>query len=144
MRYFISLITLIFIPVQRVYSVPVVPNFGGASTTSTTTSKQNTTELIEQWEYSTGFDWSLSGTNLNVQGKINPDITTVGTHSVSGVTTTHFGVDPNTVPDVTMHTQGAATQLLNSYQGPGLKSFTRISRDIITESVTNTMSTFSN
>jgi hypothetical protein len=126
MRYFISLITLIFIPVQRVYSIPVVPNFGGATTNST------------------GFDWSLSGTNLNVQGKINPDITTVGTHSVSGVTTTHFGVDPNTVPDVTMHTQGAATQLLNSYQGPGLKSFTRISRDIITESVTNTMSTFSN
>jgi len=114
MRYFLSLITLIFIPVQRVYSIPVVPN------------------------------WSLSGTNINIQGKINPDIKTVGTHSVSGVTTTHFGVDLDTVPNVNMHTQGAATQLLNSYQGPGLKSFTRISRDIVTESVTNTMSTFSN
>jgi len=144
MRYFLSLITLVFIPVQRVYSIPVVPNFGGATTNSTTTSKQNTTELIEQWEYSTGFDWSLSGTNINIPGKINPDVTSVGTHSVSGVTTSHFGVDLHDIPEVKMHTQGAATQLLNSYQGPGLKSFTRITRDIITESVTSTMSTFSN
>ena len=41
-----------------------------------------------------------------------------------------------------MHTQGAATQLLESYQGPGLKAFTRINRNVITESVTDTMSTF--
>ena len=143
MRYFLSLITLIFIPVQRVYSIPVVPNFGGASTTSTTTSKQNTTELIEQWEYSTGFDWSLSGTNLNVQGKINPDIKTVGTHSVSGVTTTHFGVDLDTVPNVNMHTQGAATQLLNSYQGPGLRNRTTITRSQEIETTIVSSSVFS-
>ena len=73
---------------------------------------------------------------------MTPKTISTGTHTVDGVTTTHHGIDLNSKPTVTMHTQGAATQMLESYQGPGLKSFTRISRDIITESVTETMSTF--
>ena len=62
--------------------------------------------------------------------------------ALDGVTTTHHGIDLNSKPTVTMQTQGAATNLIESYHGPGLKSFTRINRDIITESVTETMSTF--
>ena len=115
MRYLL-LIAFISLPAQ---AVPVIPSFNSGSTSAKTTSKQNTTELIESWTYSTG------------------------THTVDGVTTTHHGIDLNSKPTVTMHTQGAATQMLESYQGPGLKAFTRISRDIITESVTETISTFS-
>ena len=138
MRYLL-LITLLSVPVQ---AVPVIPVFNSGSTTARTESKQNTTELIESWSYSTGYEYSVGGTNLNIQGDMLPKTVTTGTHVVDGITTTHHGIDLNTKPTVTMHTQGAATNLLESYHGPGLKSFTRINRDIITESVTETMSTF--
>ena len=138
MRY-ILLIAFISVPAQ---AVPVIPSFNSGSTTSRTESKQNTTELIEQWTYSTGYEYSIGGSNLNIQGDLLPATVTTGTHVVDGITTTHHGIDLNTKPTVTMHTQGAATNLVESYHGAGLKSFTRITRDIITESVTETMSTF--
>ena len=138
MRYILFFIFL-SVPAQ---AVPVIPGFNSGSTTPRTESKQNTTELIESWSYSTGYEYSVGGTNLNIQGDLLPTTVTTGSHVVDGVTTTHHGIDLNTKPTVTMHTQGAATNLLESYHGPGLKSFTRISRDILTESVTETMSTF--
>ena len=138
MRYILFFI-LLSVPAQ---AIPVIPSFNSGSTTSRTESKQNTTELIEQWTYSTGYEYSLGGSNLNIQGDLLPATVTTGTHVVDGITTTHHGIDLNTKPTVTMHTQGAATNLIESYHGPGLKSFTRINRDIITESVTETMSTF--
>jgi len=138
MRYILFFIFL-SLPAQ---AVPVIPSFNSGSTTARTESKQNTTELIESWTYSTGYEYSLGGTNLNIQGDMLPKTVTTGSHTVDGVTTTHHGIDLNTKPTVTMQTQGAATNLLESYHGPGLKSFTRISRDILTESVTETMSTF--
>ena len=140
MRY-ILLIAFISLPAQ---AVPVIPGFNSGSTTSRTESKQNTTELIESWTYSTGYEYSVGGTNLNIQGDMLPNTINTGTHTVDGITTTHHGIDLNSKPTVNMHTQGAATQLLESYQGPGLKSFVRVNRSIITESVTDTMSTFSN
>ena len=138
MRYLL-LITLLSVPAQ---AVPVIPGFNSGSTTSRTESKQNTTELIESWTYSTGYEYSIGGTNLSIQGDMLPTTVTTGTHVVDGITTTHHGIDLNSKPTVTMQTQGAATNLVESYHGPGLKSFTRINRDIITESVTETMSTF--
>ena len=138
MRYLL-LITLLSVPVQ---AVPVIPGFNSGSTTSRTESKQNTTELIESWSYSTGYEYSVGGTNLNIQGDLLHTTFTTGSHVVDGVTTTHHGIDLNSKPTVTMQTQGAATNLIESYHGPGLKSFTRINRDIVTESVTETMSTF--
>ena len=138
MRYLL-LIAFISVPVQ---AVPVINSFNSGSTNAKTTSKQNTTELIESWTYSTGYEYTINGTNLSITGNMTPKTISTGTHTVDGVTTTHHGIDLNSKPTVTMHTQGAATQMLESYQGPGLKSFTRISRDIITESVTETMSTF--
>ena len=138
MRYILFFI-LLSVPAQ---AIPVIPSFNSGSTTSRTESKQNTTELIEQWTYSTGYEYSIGGSNLNIQGDLLPATVTTGTHVVDVITTTHHGIDLNTKPTVTMHTQGAATNLVESYHGAGLKSFTRISRDIITEAVTETMSTF--
>ena len=138
MRYILFFI-LLSVPAQ---AVPVIPGFNSGSTTSRTESKQNTTELIESWSYSTVYEYSVGGTNLNIQGDMLPNTVTTGSHTVDGVTTTHHGIDLNSKPTVTMQTQGAATNLIESYHGPGLKSFTRINRDIVTESVTETMSTF--
>ena len=139
MMHYLLLIAFVFLPAQ---AVPVIPSFNSGSTTARTESKQNTTELIEQWTYSTGYEYSIGGSNLSIQGDLLPNTVTTGTHVVDGVTTTHHWIDLNSKPTVTMHTQGAATNLVESYHGAGLKSFTRISRDILTESVTETMSTF--
>ncbi len=138
MRYLL-LIAFISLPAQ---AVPVIPSFNSGSTSARTESKQNTTELIESWTYATGYEYSLGGTNLNIQGNMIPDTVQTGSHVVDGVTTTHHGIDLNSKPTVNMHTQGAATNLVEAYHGPGLKSFTRINRTIMTESVTDTMSTF--
>ena len=138
MRYLL-LIAFISLPAQ---AVPVIPSFNSGSTSARTESKQNTTELIESWTYATGYEYSLGGTNLNIQGNIIPDTVQTGSHVVDGVTTTHHGIDLNSKPTVNMHTQGAATNLVEAYHGPGLKTFTRINRTILTESVTDTMSTF--
>ncbi len=138
MRYLL-LIAFISLPAQ---AVPVIPSFNSGSTSARTESKQNTTELIESWTYATGYEYSLGGSNLNIQGNMIPDTVQTGSHVVDGVTTTHHGIDLNSKPTVNMHTQGAATNLVEAYHGPGLKSFTRINRTIMTESVTDTMSTF--
>jgi hypothetical protein len=138
MRYLL-LIAFISLPAQ---AVPVIPSFNSGSTSARTESKQNTTELIESWTYATGYEYSLGGTNLNIQGNMIPDTVQTGSHVVDGVTTTHHGIDLNSKPTVNMHTQGAATNLVEAYHGPGLKTFTRINRTILTESVTDTMSTF--
>jgi hypothetical protein len=138
MRYLL-LIAFISRPAQ---AVPVIPSFNSGSTSARTESKQNTTELIESWTYATGYEYSLGGTNLNIQGNMIPDTVQTGSHVVDGVTTTHHGIDLNSKPTVNMHTQGAATNLVEAYHGPGLKTFTRINRTILTESVTDTMSTF--
>ena len=138
MRYLL-LIAFISLPAQ---AVPVIPSFNSGSTSARTESKQNTTELIESWTYATGYEYSLGGSNLNIQGNMIPDTVQTGSHVVDGVTTTHHGIDLNSKPTVNMHTQGAATNLVEAYHGPGLKTFTRINRTILTESVTDTMSTF--
>tara|TARA_Y100001938_G_scaffold16717_1_gene20640 strand:- start:1673 stop:2101 length:429 start_codon:yes stop_codon:yes gene_type:complete len=140
MRYLL-LVLLLSAPTAR--AVPVIQQFNSGSTSARTESKQNTTEIIESWTYSTGYDYSINGTNLSITGDMLPETVKTGSHTVDGVTTSHYGINLNTKPTVNMHTQGAATQMLESYQGPGLKAFTRINRNIITESVTDTMSTFS-
>jgi len=108
MRYILFFI-LLSVPAQ---AVPVIPGFNSGSTTSRTESKQNTTELIESWSYSTGYEYSVGGTNLNIQGDLLPNTVTTGSHTVDGVTTTHHGIDLNSKPTVTMQTQGAATNLI--------------------------------
>ena len=76
MRYLL-LIAFVSLPAQ---AVPVIPSFNSGSTTAKTTSKQNTTELIEQWTYSTGYEYSIGGTNLNIQGDLLPTTVTTGSH----------------------------------------------------------------
>ena len=63
MRYILFFI-LLSVPAQ---AVPVIPGFNSGSTTARTESKQNTTELIEQWTYSTGYEYSVGGTNLKIE-----------------------------------------------------------------------------
>ena len=71
-----------------------------------------------------------------------PDPTTIN-QTVNGTTYQWTGADLTTMPNVTIREAGAAFQMNQSYQGPGLANITNITRQTQVESVTETTSTFS-
>ena len=59
--------------VQPAYSVPVVPNFTQGSMTSHTETTSKVTETINSIDYNTGWQYSVTGTNVNNGGEaLNP------------------------------------------------------------------------
>ena len=50
--------------VQPAYSVPVVPNFTQGSMTSHTETTQKITETINSMDYSTGYQYSATGSGI--------------------------------------------------------------------------------
>ena len=54
--------------VQTAMSVPVVPNFTQGSMTSNTETTSTVTETINSMSYKTGYDYVISGTNIEHDG----------------------------------------------------------------------------
>ena len=128
---------------KPVIAVPVVPNFSSGSMSAVTRTTQNITENIVSTDYNTGHSLSITGTNLEIDGAtLLPDPTTV-TQTVNGTTYQWTGADLTTMPNVSIKNAGAAFQMNQSYQGPGLSNITNITRNTQVESVTETTSTFS-
>ena len=141
MKHYLPL--LLLLNATEILAVPVVPNFSSGSMTAVTRTTQNITESIVSTDYNTGHSLSITGTNINIDGStMLPDPTTV-TQTVNGSTYTWTGADLTTMPNVTIQNAGAAFQLNQSYQGPGLSNVTNITRQTQVESVTETTSTFS-
>ena len=121
-------------------AVPVVPNFTQGSMTSHTETTQKITETINSMDYNTGYQYSATGSGITVNGKLNP--TTGSTNvTIDGVTSSWTGV--TATPQFTQTTPGAAFQLTETYQGPGLSNQTIIQRTTEVTSVTDTTSIFS-
>ena len=125
-------------------AVPVVPNFSQGSMTSHTETSQQVTETINSINYNTGYQYVITGTNMEHDGETisAPSITT-GTNTVDGVTSTWTGIDLSNKPNFTITTPGAAFQYTESYTGPGMATQTIIQRETNVQSVTDTVSTFS-
>ena len=125
-------------------AVPVVPNFSQGSMTSHTETSQQVTETINSINYNTGYQYVITGTNMEHDGETisAPSITT-GTNTVDGVTSTWTGIDLSNKPNFTISTPGAAFQYTESYTGPGMATQTIIQRETNVQSVTDTVSTFS-
>ena len=125
-------------------AVPVVPNFSQGSMTSHTETSQQVTETINSINYNTGYQYVITGTNMEHDGETisAPSITT-GTNTVDGVTSTWTGIDLSNKPNFTISTPGAAFQYTESYTGPGMATQTIIQRETNVTSVTDTVSTFS-
>ena len=126
-------------------AVPVVPNFTQGSMTSNTTTTSTVTETINSMDYNTGWQYVVTGTNVESNGTLTP----TGTDSISntnvtldGVTSTWNGLNLQNRPEFTIKTPGAAFQFTESYQGPGLSNHTIIQRTTTIQSVTDTTSTF--
>ena len=126
-------------------AVPVVPNFTQGSMTSHTETTSTVTETINSMDYNTGWQYAVTGTNVESDGTLVPTgAGSVNTTQVTldGVTSTWNGLNLTDRPDFSIVTPGAAFQFTESYQGPGLSNHTIIQRTTTIQSVTDTTSTF--
>ena len=124
-------------------AVPVVPNFTQGSMTSSTTTTSTVTETINSMDYNTGWQYVVTGTNVESQsGNLTPGGTSQSSVTLDGVTSTWDGLDLNQRPEFNMTVPGAAFQFTESSQGPGLSNHTIIQRTTTIQSVTDTTSTF--
>ena len=131
--------------VRTANAVPVVPNFTQGSMTSTTETTSTVSETINSMSYDTGYQYVITGTNIQHDGNtISSPSTTGNSNTLNGVTSTWTGLDLNNKPNFTLTTPGEAFQFTESYSGPGLSNHTIIQRTTTIQSVTNTTSTFSN
>ena len=131
--------------VQTAMSVPVVPNFTQGSMTSTTETTSTVSETINSINYDTGYQYVITGTNIQHDGNtISAPSTTGNSNTLNGVTSTWTNLDLNNKPNFTLTTPGDAFQFTESYSGPGLSNHTIIQRTTTIQSVTNTTSVFSN
>ena len=126
-------------------AVPVVPNFTQGSMTSHTETTSTVTETINSMDYNTGWQYVVTGTNVESNGNLTP----TGANSINstqvtldGVTSTWNGLNLTDRPAYSIVTPGAAFQFTESYQGPGLSNHTVIQRTTTINSVTDTTSTF--
>ena len=122
-------------------AVPVVPNFTQGSMTSHTETTQTITETINSMDYSTGYQYSATGSGVEpIGGTLSP---TTGDTSVTinGVNSTWKGM--TATPQFKQTTPGAAFQFTETYTGPGLQNHTIIQRTTEVTSVTDTTSIFS-
>ena len=134
--------------VQPAYSVPVVPNFTQGARTSHTETTSKQTETINSIDYATGWQYSVSGTNVSNNGAaLLPPTTT------NNVTVTPLGGIEGTVSssasslnfnnsNFTITNPGQAFQFTTTYQGPGITNQTIIQRTTEVTSVTDTTSIF--
>ena len=126
-------------------AVPVVPNFTQGAMQSTTETTSTVTETINSMNYDTGYQYVITGTNIQMDGSsISPTANITTNNTIEGVTSTWTGLDLSTKPSFTITSPTGAFQYTESYSGPGLKTQTIIQRTTTIESVTNTTSQFSN
>ena len=122
-------------------AVPVVPNFTQGTMTTRTETTQTINETINSMDYSTGYTYSVTGTNVKSNsGQINLP-TSNTSNTIDGVTSTWTGLQGSQT--WVQDNPGAAFQFTESYQGPGLQNQTIIQRETLIESVTETTSIFS-
>ena len=122
-------------------AVPVVPNFTQGSMTTRTETTQTINETINSMDYSTGYTYSVTGTNVkSTSGQINLP-TSNTSNTIDGVTSSWTGLQGSQT--WVQDNPGAAFQFTESYQGPGLQNQTIIQRETLIESVTETTSIFS-
>ena len=141
----LSVVAYVLANVRTAIAVPVVPNFTQGSMTSNTETTRTVTETINSMSYKTGYDYVISGKNIEHDGNtISAPSSTGNSNTLNGVTSTWTGLDLQDKPNFTITNPGGAFQFTESYTGPGLSNHTIIQRETTIQSVTNTTSVFSN
>ena len=129
-------------------AVPVVPNFTQGSMTSHTETTSKVTETINSIDYNTGWQYSVTGTNVNNgDANLNPSnvSNTVMINPLGGVegqvssttSSANLGASNFKITD-----PKEAFQFTQTYSGPGMSNQTIIQRVTEVTSVTDTTSVF--
>ena len=134
-----KLLLMAFLLGSPAMAVPVVPNFTQGSMTSHTETTQKIVETINSMDYTTGYQYSATGSGITVNGTLRPG-TGATNVTINGVTSSWTGVTSK--PTFTQTTPGAAFQFTETYQGPGLSNQTIIQRTTEIKSVTDVTSIF--
>ena len=130
---------------QAVFAVPVIPNFTQGGMTSHTETTSKVTETINSIDYQTGWQYTVTGTNVQNSGSsISPNAVTGNSNTLQGVTSTWTGLDAANKPDWTIVNPAGSFQFTETYRSPGMVNQTIIQRVTEIQSVTDTTSTFSN
>ena len=90
-------------------AVPVVPNFTQGSMTSNTTTTSTVTETINSMDYNTGWQYVVTGTNVEATGDLVPTgsgSTTSTNVTLDGVTSTWTGMNLENKPNFTITNPG--------------------------------------
>ena len=145
MRRLVGLIFILLSWAEPSHSVPVVPNYTSGKLDSTTTQRQVISEVIVSEDYNSGFVHSVSGTGITPStGHINPTgLTTISHTTTSGGTSTWTGLDLDTSPNWSLTQPGGTFTYTSSYQGPGLRNRTTITRSQEIETTIVSSSVFS-
>ena len=128
---------------QSAGAVPVVPNFTQGSQTSTTETKTKVSETINSINYNTGYQYSVTGTNVQMDGSSITPGTNSTSNNIDGVTSSWTNLNLNNKPNWSVTKPGQAFQFTETYQGPGISNQTIIQRTTELDSVTTTTSIFS-
>ena len=146
MKRILTVLLLLSGNVGAARAVPVVPNFTQGSMTSHTETTSTVTETINSMDYNTGWQYVVTGTNVESSGNLTPtgaDSINATQVTLDGVTSTWNGLNLTDRPEFSIVTPGAAFQFTESYQGPGLSNHTVIQRSTTINSVTDTTRTLS-
>ena len=137
-----GVLCVIALAAPEVKSIPVVPNFQQGTLRSTTQTKTKVNEVINSYEYRTGYEYAASGTNIKPDGPIAPMSLTTTSNTLNGISSVWRGLDPASKPRWSIVNEGASFQFVETLSGPGLVNHTIIQRDTDVESLTETLSTF--
>ena len=138
-----GVLSAVALAAPKAKAVPVVPNFQQGVLSSKTSTKTKVNEVINSYEYRTGYELSVSGTNIApANGEIAPRALTTTTNTLNGISSQWVGLDPIDKPAWNIVNQGASFQFVETLQGPGLVNHTLINRETDIESLTETTSTF--
>ena len=141
--YVLSVVACVLASARTAIAVPVVPNFTQGAMTSTTETTSTVVETINSMNYDTGYQYVITGTNVQMDGtSISPTANVTTENTIEGVTSTWTGLDLSTKPNFVQSTPGAAFQFTEHYSGPGLQTHTIIQRTQTVTSVTDTTSIF--
>ena len=132
----------LFLP-TAVNAVPVVPNFQSGSMTSHTETTTKVTEVIISIDYQTGWEYTVTGTNIKADGATLLPPSTSVSNTMDGVTTTWSSLDANSVPNFSIKNPDQSWQFTTTLSQPGMVNQTIINRTTDMTSVTDTVSTFS-
>ena len=136
-----KLILLLFIYAIPVKSQPITPNFVTGTSSSTTNSTTSIQEIITSTDFSTGYEYTVTGVGVSMDGdSITPPPTNIN-ETINGQVYTWTGLNLNNKPNWTVSEN--VFQFTETYKPPGLQNITVINRSIESESVVTTTSVFS-